>query len=72
MTWNRWYTVRSYVRSSLWVVPFFAMVLEQIVLETRPEWRHAALRCELELLDQAIDRLYPSGEDRAMARVPDM
>jgi uncharacterized membrane protein len=32
MTWNRWYAVRSYVRSSLWVVPFIAMLLEQIAL----------------------------------------
>ena len=32
MTWNRWYAIRSYVRSSLWVVPFIAMLLEQIAL----------------------------------------
>ena len=32
MTWNRWYAVRSYVRSSLWVVPFVAILLEQIAL----------------------------------------
>ena len=35
MTWNRWYAVRSYVRSSLWVVPFIAMLLEQIALRDR-------------------------------------
>lgn len=29
MTWNRRYAVRSYIRSSLWVVPFFALLLEQ-------------------------------------------
>ena len=32
MAWNRWYAIRSYVGSSLWVVPFIALVLEQIVL----------------------------------------
>lgn len=32
MTWNRWYAVRSYVRSSLWIVPFVAILLEQITL----------------------------------------
>jgi len=32
MTWNRWYGLKSYVGSSLWVIPFIALVLEQIVL----------------------------------------
>ncbi len=32
MAWNRWYGIRSYVGSSLWVVPFVALVLEQIAL----------------------------------------
>ena len=26
MFWNRWYSVKSYVWSSLWIVPFFALV----------------------------------------------
>lgn len=29
MTWNQRYALRSYIRSSLWVPPFFALVLEQ-------------------------------------------
>lgn len=32
MSWSRWYSIRSYIRASLWVVPFFAAVLEQILL----------------------------------------
>ncbi len=32
MAWNRWYGIRSYIGSSLWVVPFIALVVEQIVL----------------------------------------
>ncbi len=32
MAWNRWYRIRSYVGSSLWVIPFIALVLEQIFL----------------------------------------
>lgn len=32
MRWNRWYGIRSYVGSSLWVIPFIALVLEQIFL----------------------------------------
>lgn len=47
-----------------------AMLLN--LLETLPEWRQPALQRELDLLDQSIERLYPLGEDQAMARVPDM
>jgi uncharacterized membrane protein len=47
-----------------------AMILD--FLETLPEWRRPALRRELDLLDQGIDRQYPLAEDRAMARIPDM
>ena len=30
MNWSRWYRFASYAKSSLWVVPFVAIVLEQI------------------------------------------
>jgi hypothetical protein len=46
------------------------MILD--LLGTLPEWRRPALRRELALLDQGIDRSYPLAEDRAMARIPDM
>ena len=26
MTWNRWYTFKSFIRSALWITPFFAVV----------------------------------------------
>ncbi len=32
MFWSRWYAIRSYARSSLWVVPFLALLVEQLVL----------------------------------------
>ncbi len=32
MIWNRWYAIKSYARSSLWIVPLFALLLEQVVL----------------------------------------
>lgn len=32
MAWNRWYALKSYVGSSLWVIPFIALVFEQIIL----------------------------------------
>ena len=33
MTWNRRYQVKSYLRSSLWIVPLFALLLEQVLGE---------------------------------------
>ena len=30
MRWNHWYRIRSYVKSSLWIVPFIAIPLELI------------------------------------------
>ena len=32
MNWNRWYRPVRYIRSSLWVAPFVAIVVEQIVI----------------------------------------
>jgi uncharacterized membrane protein len=32
MGWNRWYVARSYLRSSLWIVPLIALLIEQIVV----------------------------------------
>jgi uncharacterized membrane protein len=31
MNWSRWYRLASYAKSSLWVVPFVAIVFEQVV-----------------------------------------
>ena len=30
MTWNRRYQVKSYIRSALWIIPFVALLLEQV------------------------------------------
>jgi uncharacterized membrane protein len=44
MTWNGWYAFRSYFRSSLWIVPFIALLLEQVTfrvvyaLDARLAW----------------------------------
>lgn len=32
MNWNQWYSLRSYVRSSLWIMPFGALLLQQLTL----------------------------------------
>ena len=47
MNWNRWYLLRSYARSSLWIVPFGALLLQQITLraaiaiDARVDWTPA-------------------------------
>ncbi|HEX8751574.1 MAG TPA: DUF2254 domain-containing protein [Nitrospira sp.] len=44
MAWNRWYALRSYLKSSLWIVPFIALLLEQVIfrivyaLDARLTW----------------------------------
>jgi uncharacterized membrane protein len=49
MTWNRRYQVKSYLRSALWIIPFFAVPLEQVAwvlartLDTRFVWKGLAL-----------------------------
>src|SRR5271165_5886644 len=32
MDWNRWYAIRSYLRSTLWLVPLAALVLQQMAI----------------------------------------
>jgi uncharacterized membrane protein len=32
MDWNRWYAARSYLRSTLWLVPLIALVVEQVAI----------------------------------------
>jgi uncharacterized membrane protein len=32
MLWNQWYSLKSYVRSSLWIVPFIAVLLYMVVI----------------------------------------
>jgi uncharacterized membrane protein len=49
MTWNRSYQVKSYLRSSLWIVPLVAVPLQQVAwalahaLDTRFAWKGLAL-----------------------------
>ena len=46
-------------------------MLENLI-ESLPERRAPALRREIELLDQAIDRAYPLEDDRMLSRIPDL
>ena len=49
MTWNRRYQVKSYLRSSLWVIPLVALPLQQVAwtlartLDTRLAWKGLGL-----------------------------
>jgi uncharacterized membrane protein len=41
MTWNRWYAIRSYLSSALWIVPLLALALEAITVRlvfAHPGW----------------------------------
>jgi uncharacterized membrane protein len=39
MGWNRWYALKSYLSSALWVVPLVALVLENIVIRLVFGWQ---------------------------------
>ena len=49
MSWNRRYQVKSYLRSSLWIIPLFALLFQQVAwaladtLDTRLAWKGLAL-----------------------------
>jgi hypothetical protein len=32
MNWSRWYVTKSYFRSSLWIIPLIALVLENVAI----------------------------------------
>ena len=32
MGWNRWYAIKSYLRSALWIAPLIALLLEQVAI----------------------------------------
>jgi uncharacterized membrane protein len=45
VSWRRWYTLRNYVYSSLWIIPFFAVLLYQVIirgLEPLSRWMVSA------------------------------
>jgi uncharacterized membrane protein len=44
MTWNRWYGLKSYVKSALWIVPLIAVALQMVmtrVVHGIGRWLHA-------------------------------
>jgi uncharacterized membrane protein len=45
--------------------------MNENLVQSLPEHRHAALRQELDLLDRMLEKLYVLPEDLALARIPD-
>jgi len=35
MKWRHWYAVKSYLKSSLWIVPIVAVLIEQMATQGR-------------------------------------
>ena len=31
ISWNKWYSIKSYIRSALWIVPFLALICFQVL-----------------------------------------
>jgi len=81
MNWNRLYGLRSYLKSSLWVVPLIAVPLALVVsrllhvLDARLGWSlldfGAAGAQQLSLLDREIERIFIYREDLALAQIVD-
>lgn len=62
MTWSNWYAIRSYVRSTHWLVPLIAVILEQITLR-------AALTLETSMTWLPDWPFGPSGTQGAMQTI---
>ncbi|WP_374547900.1 DUF2254 family protein [Rhodoblastus sp.] len=63
--------IRIYGAGNFQIARRLRAMIEDLIVNL-PARRHPPLRLELRLLDQIIDRLYLSPEDRALARTPDM
>jgi uncharacterized membrane protein len=63
--------IRLYGGGNFQITRRLRAMIEDLVANL-PERRHPPLQQELRLLDQVIERVYLSPEDRALARTPDM
>lgn len=63
--------IRFYGAENFQVARRMRAMLENLI-DALPERRVPALRRELDLLDQAIDRAHPLPDDRQLSRVPDL
>lgn len=62
--------IRFYGAENMQIARRLRAMNENLVLSL-PEHRHAALRQELDLLDRMLEKLYVFPEDLALARIPD-
>jgi uncharacterized membrane protein len=62
--------IRHCGRSSIQIVRRLRSMLE-VLIQTLPEHRHAALQLQLSLLDREVERFYHAPEELALARVAD-
>lgn len=62
--------IRACGASSVQIVRRQRAMLE-VLIGTLPEYRRAPLRRQLDLLDRAVDALYPQPEERVLARTAD-
>jgi len=62
--------IRMFGSSSL-QIPRRLRAMTEVLIQSLPEHRHAALRAELDLLDRVIATQYAFAEDLALARTPD-
>jgi uncharacterized membrane protein len=62
--------IRFYGAENVQIARRLRAMIENLV-QTLPDYRHAALRTELTLLDRSLEKLYILPEDLKRARVPD-
>jgi uncharacterized membrane protein len=63
--------IRLYGAENFQIARRLRAMIENLLL-TLPEQHRPALRDELELLDRALEKLYPLPQDLALARIPDL
>jgi uncharacterized membrane protein len=63
--------IRLYGAENFQVARRLRAMIENLIL-ILADARHAALRCELDLLDRTLERLHEFPEDLALARQPDL
>ena len=62
--------IRLYGAENFQIARRLRAMIENLA-QSLPEYRHPALRTEMDLLDRALENLYNLPEDLALARVPD-
>ena len=60
MTWNRWYTFKSFIRSALWITPFFAVVAAALLKRISEAFGKWAPEQGLWVRGQAFFNLQPA------------